>query len=72
MFFEMASALMPIIVERQTPDVDTVTGATYSSTGIINAVKQALERAANPTPKPIRNRRRLGSRAAAARNRIPS
>ena len=48
MFFQMASAVMASIVERQTPDVDTVSGATYSSTGIINAVKQALERAIDP------------------------
>ena len=47
-FFEMASAVMPVMIERQTADVDTITHATYSSTGIINAVKQALERAANP------------------------
>jgi len=31
------------MVEAGTVDVDTVSGATYSSEGIINAVKNALE-----------------------------
>lgn len=38
--------LLPEIVEKQgTQGVDVITGATYSSTGIINAVNQALEKA---------------------------
>ena len=31
--------------KQQTSDVDTVSGATFSSTGIKNAVQNALERA---------------------------
>ena len=34
------------ILDKQTTDVDTISGATYSSTGIKNAVGQALEGAA--------------------------
>ena len=34
------------IVEKQTPDVDAVTGATHSSSNIKNAVKEALRKAA--------------------------
>jgi polyferredoxin len=45
-FFQTAS---PVIVEEilqaQSPDVDTVSGATYSSNGIISAVADALEKA---------------------------
>ena len=33
-------------MEGQSPNVDTVSGATYSSTGILNAVKLALAKAA--------------------------
>ncbi len=32
-----------IIKQQTTEDIDTVSGATYSSTGILNAVKKALE-----------------------------
>lgn len=35
------------IVEANSPDVDIVSGATYTSNGIINAVKNALESAGN-------------------------
>jgi uncharacterized protein with FMN-binding domain len=40
-----AMALIPLIIQRQSVQVDTVTGATYSSRGIINAVKDALKKA---------------------------
>lgn len=41
-FFIRAKAVIDIIIEGQTLDVDTVSGATFSSRGIINAVKNAL------------------------------
>ncbi|SDB07172.1 FMN-binding protein [Eubacterium oxidoreducens] len=45
-YWEMAKTLFDEIVEEQTWDVDTVSGATVSSNAIKNAVKQALEKAA--------------------------
>lgn len=50
-FFNRARAVVNNIVKNQTTGVDVVSGATYSSNGIINAVKAALESAkaaANP------------------------
>ena len=51
-FFNRARAVVNTIVKNQTTGVDVVSGATYSSNGIINAVKAALESAkaaANPS-----------------------
>ena len=51
-FFNRARAVAGTIVKNQTTGVDVVSGATYSSNGIINAVKAALESAksaANPS-----------------------
>ncbi len=51
-FFNRARAVFNNIVKNQTTGVDVVSGATYSSNGIINAVKAALESAkaaANPS-----------------------
>lgn len=51
-FFNRACAVVNNIVKNQTTGVDVVSGATYSSNGIINAVKAALESAkaaANPS-----------------------
>ena len=45
-YLSMAKDIINTILEKQTADVDTVSGATYSSTGIKNAVTQALEGAA--------------------------
>ena len=45
-YIQKASALMTQIVERQSTNVDTVSGATYSSAGIIQAVRGALSQAA--------------------------
>lgn len=45
-YFNSAIAVIDEILTQQTPDVDTVSGATLSSNGIINAVKAALEQAA--------------------------
>lgn len=41
-FFNRAKAVIDRIIEKQSLDVDVVSGATYSSNGIINAVKNAL------------------------------
>ncbi len=41
-FFNRAKAVIDRIIEGQTLNVDTVSGATYSSNGIISAVKNAL------------------------------
>ena len=45
-YLNMAKGVIPEIIESQSPDVDTVSGATYSSTGIINGVTAALRKAA--------------------------
>lgn len=44
-YLEMASSVVNEILEQQTDQVDTVSGATFSSTGIRNAVSDALENA---------------------------
>lgn len=45
-YLSRAKQVIPVILEGQSPNVDTVSGATYSSTGILNAVKLALAKAA--------------------------
>lgn len=42
-YFSRAEALLDDIVSRQSLDVDSVSGATYSSQGLINAVYDALD-----------------------------
>lgn len=45
-FYETAFEIVPSeIIQKQSTDVDTVSGATYSSVGIINAVNNALSQA---------------------------
>lgn len=44
-FFESAVSIVDDILDKQTTDVDTVSGATFSSTGIKNAAIDALEKA---------------------------
>ena len=46
-YLSMAEDMIPTILEAQSADVDTISGATFSSTGIKEAVAQALEEAAN-------------------------
>ena len=41
----MAKGVIEEMMESQSADVDAISGATFSSNGIINAVKQALEKA---------------------------
>lgn len=55
-YFARARKVVSEILTTGTPDVDSVSGATYSSTGILNAVKRALAKAAvdaEPEEEPI-------------------
>lgn len=53
-YFSKARKVVSAILETGTPTgVDAVSGATYSSTGILNAVKLALAKAANEPEEPI-------------------
>lgn len=45
-YVKSASSLIDTIVEKQNTNVDTVSGATFSSRGIISAVRSALSQAA--------------------------
>lgn len=44
-YLEQAVKLIDDMIAKQTPNVDTVSGATFSSAGIINGAVQALETA---------------------------
>ena len=46
-YLSMAKDIIPVMIDAQSAEVDTISGATFSSTGIKNAVAQALEEAAN-------------------------
>ena len=48
-YISKASALINTIIQNQSTNVDTVSGATYSSVGIIQAVRDALSQAAVST-----------------------
>ena len=50
-YFTKAKALLPAIVKKQTTNVDAVSGATYSSNGIIRAVRNALGKASTTSKK---------------------
>ena len=63
-YLSRAKRVINEMLSSGSPDVDTVSGATYSSTGIINAVKRALTQAgaegltvteppAQPEPEPV-------------------
>lgn len=45
-YLDNAKKIITVMVKNQTAEVDTASGATYSSKGIIAAVKNALEEAA--------------------------
>lgn len=45
-YFSRARQVIPAILTANSPEVDSVSGATYSSAGILNAVKSALAKAA--------------------------
>ncbi len=44
-FFDKAASVIDEILKKQSSDVDAVSGATYSSVGIMNAVEAALNKA---------------------------
>ena len=44
-YLTMAEDIIPKIIDAQTSEVDTISGATFSSTGIKNATAQALDSA---------------------------
>lgn len=44
-YFSMAEALVQQVVSGQTTDVDAVSGATFSSKGILEAINNALDKA---------------------------
>ena len=48
-YLDSAKGVIPSVIENQSTDVDAVSGATYSSWGIINAVADALKDAIPPT-----------------------
>lgn len=48
-FFNRAMDVVKNIMKKQSTDVDVVSGATYSSNGLINAVKNALKEAEKVT-----------------------
>lgn len=55
-FMSQAQGLIPNIISSQSTNVDAVSGATYSSRGIINAVRAALKQAAvNPSDDAVDN-----------------
>lgn len=43
-YLTMAEAVIPDILETQSAEVDSISGATFSSNGIKDAVKQALQK----------------------------
>ncbi len=46
-YMSRARSVISAVLTAGSPDVDSVSGATYSSTGILNAVKRALAKAAD-------------------------
>lgn len=47
-YLSQGKGVISSILSAQSTDVDTISGATFSSTGIINAVNDALGKAENP------------------------
>lgn len=60
-FFKRARTVAENMVKKQTVDVDVVSGATYSSKGIIGAVKEALKEAEKATKGENNNNNNSGS-----------
>ena len=44
-YFDAAQGVIDEVLDEQTAEVDTVSGATFSSRGILGAVEDALEKA---------------------------
>lgn len=63
-YYEKAAAIIPKILKAQSPNVDTISGATYSSSGIREAVIHALNKAGAelPAPSGISKKASSGSR----------
>ncbi|MGN0291096.1 MAG: FMN-binding protein [Lachnospiraceae bacterium] len=70
-YFEKAMAIVPRILESQSPNVDTVSGATYSSNGIREAVIQALNQAAGGRVQNVENTTVANPSNPTADNEIP-
>lgn len=51
-FFDRARAVIDQVLKKQSTKVDTVSGATYSSKGILEAIKDALSKAKKATENP--------------------
>ena len=49
-YFNRAKAVIEKVINKQSTDVDTVSGATYSSWGILNAINNALKGADDDAP----------------------
>ena len=47
-YLSQGEGVISSILSAQSTDVDTISGATFSSTGILNAVTDALGKAENP------------------------
>lgn len=48
-YLDAASALLDTILEEQSTEVDTISGATFSSNGILHATEEALRKAEKTT-----------------------
>ena len=58
-YFASAQGVISRIISGQTPNVDAVSGATYSSNGIIQAVQNALAKAGNNSAtKPVKTNKK--------------
>lgn len=57
-YFASAKGVISRMISGQTPNVDAVSGATYSSNGIIQAVQNALAKAGNTTAKPVKTNKK--------------
>ena len=57
-YFASAKGVISRMISGQTPNVDAVSGATYSSNGIIQAVQNALAIAGNTTAKPVKTNKK--------------
>ena len=68
-YLSMAKQVIPAILEGQSPNVDAVSGATYSSTGILNAVKLA-RRLLPGQRKPTRSRQHRKKRQKSPPHRL--
>jgi len=53
-YVEKARGVIPLIIERQTPSVDTISGATTSSKAFQKAVEYSLHGAITQTTPPVR------------------